>query len=73
MRQERLAGRGQCGALSVAFEQRQAQILLEAADLLGHRGLGDEQALGGPGEVQLLGDGLEVPQRTQMNVHARML
>ncbi len=60
--QERLAGRGQLDAAAGAGQQADAELLLQAGDLLAERGLGDVQAGGGAAEVKLLGDGDEVAQ-----------
>jgi hypothetical protein len=46
----------------VAVEEPGAQIAFQGLDLLGQRGPGDPQPLGGPGEAQLLGDRDEVAQ-----------
>ncbi|AKJ15490.1 hypothetical protein ABB07_37150 [Streptomyces incarnatus] len=67
MRQQRGAGRGEGDRAAVPVEQPHTQVLLEHLDLLGQRGARDEQTLGGPPEVQLLGDGDELPQLTQLH------
>jgi hypothetical protein len=72
-RKEGLAGVGQCDRAAVASEQRESQVSLEQPDLFGERRLGDVQQLGGVREVQLLGDGDEVPQVAQMHLHSRWL
>ena len=41
----------------------------QCADVPGQHGLGDVQALGGATEVQLFGDGDEVPQLAQVKIH----
>jgi hypothetical protein len=49
-------------ARPAAVQQPHAQLALQGLDLEAERRLGDAQALGRPAEVQLLGDGDEVPQ-----------
>ena len=44
-----------------------AELALELADLLRQRRLGDVQPIGGPAEVQLLGDGPEVAKMPQLH------
>ena len=46
-------------------------LLLEPADLLGQRRLGDVLALGGAGEVALVGERDEVPELSQ--IHKQIL
>ena len=65
--QQDRAGLGQLDAAVRAREQLYAQLLLELADLLGDRGLGDVQARGRVAEVPLLGDGDEVPQMSKLH------
>jgi hypothetical protein len=48
-------------------EQRDAQLPLQPADLLAHRRLSDVQALGGPAEMPLLGDGDHVAELAQFH------
>jgi hypothetical protein len=45
-----------------AQEQRRAERLLELADLVAERRLGDVQARGGAAEVKFLRDGQEVAE-----------
>jgi hypothetical protein len=47
---------------AVTREQRDAEARLKRLDLLGEGRRGDMQARGRTAEVQLLGDGYEVPQ-----------
>ena len=65
--QEGRAGRRQLDSPARAGEQRAAQLLLQRADLLAERRLGDVQARGGAAEVQLLGDGDEVTQLAEFH------
>jgi hypothetical protein len=44
------------------------QLVLERPDLAGQHRLGDVQRVGGPAEVQMLGNGQEVPQLAQVQV-----
>jgi hypothetical protein len=48
---ERLAGRGEPGALGYAVQQSGAELFLEPLDLAAQRRLGDVQVGGGPAEV----------------------
>ena len=66
--QERLAGGGQLDPAAGAVQQPAAELLLEPADLLAQRRLGDVQAGRGAAEVQLLGDGDEVTQLAKFHV-----
>ena len=50
-----------------AVEELDAELLLELADLLAYCRLRDVQALRRAAEVQLLGDGDEVPQVTEFH------
>src|SRR3546814_5604719 len=50
-----------------AFDQRHAQFLLQLADLGGERGLADEARRRGAAEVQVLGEGDEVLEVTQVH------
>ena len=50
-----------------ALDQRQANLLLEAADLLRESGLGDVLARRGAGEVLLVGQGHQVAQLAKLH------
>jgi hypothetical protein len=43
---------------------------LQLPDLLGQRGLGDEQPFRRPGEVPFGGDGGEITQQPRVDIHA---
>src|SRR3546814_8917575 len=60
-------GRGQHHLARRAFDQRHAQFLLQLADLGGERGLADEARRRGAAEVQVLGEGDEVLEVTQVH------
>ena len=62
---ERAAGLGGDDAAAGADEQVGAERLLELADLLGDRGLGDAQRLGGGGEGAELERRAEAPDLLQ--------
>ena len=62
-----LAGGGQFDAPRRPDEQCDAEFVLELADLLGQRRLGDVQTLSRAAEVQFLGDRAEVPQVAQLH------
>jgi hypothetical protein len=69
--QKDFPGPGQRDAAAIALQQCDAKAALELLDRPGQRGLGDAEALGGPAEVQLVGDGDEVPQLAGLHdVHA---
>jgi hypothetical protein len=51
---------GQLHGAPAAFEQGDAKLPLQRADLFGKRGLADVERLRGPRETQLLGDREEV-------------
>ena len=51
----------------VTHEQVDTHAALQRLDLLGERGPGDAQPLGGPAEVQFLGDRHEVAQLAQFH------
>ena len=53
----------------VRTNSRAADDRLEALDLLGQRRLGDVQPLSGAGEMLLLGDGDEIAQVSQLEIH----
>lgn len=65
VRQEGAAHRGQPYAARQPFEQGAADGPLQGLDLVGQRGLGDVEQLGGPGEGGLLDDREEVLHLTQ--------
>ena len=48
-------------------EEADLEFALQLPNLLGERRLRDVQSLGGPAEVQFLGDRAEVPQVTQFH------
>src|SRR3954462_8398953 len=50
-----------------AVKQPHPELGLELAYLLGDRGLSDVQSLGRPAEMQLLGDGYEIPEMTKLH------
>ncbi len=64
---EQLAGLGDRHLPSRPLDEREAGLLLEAADLLGERGLGNVLALGGAGEVALVSERNQVPQLPQFH------
>jgi hypothetical protein len=66
-REQRRAGRGQGHRAAVAVEQPHPKVVFEGLDLLRQRGPGDQQPLGGPAEVQLLGHRDEIPQLAQLH------
>jgi hypothetical protein len=51
-------------------EELAAELCLERPDLGREGRLGDVQPLGGAAEVQLLGDGQEVPEMPKLELHA---
>src|SRR5690606_30158769 len=61
------AGVGQRHMPVAALEQAHAQLLLQRLDLLAQWRLGNAQQFGGPAEMQLLGDGDEIAQVTQLH------
>ena len=63
---ECLSGRGEGDSPARPFEQGHAELLFEPADLVTKRGLGDMEPGGGSAEVELLGDGDEVPQQAEI-------
>src|SRR5215472_6242735 len=65
--QEGLALRRELDASTVALQELEPKLALEAANLLAERRLRDEQPLRGPREVELGGDGHEVPQMAQLH------
>ena len=64
-----VAGVGELDPTSRSVEQVDAQLGLELPDRGAQRLLGHVQAGSGSGEVQLLGDGDEVAQQSQVAVH----
>ena len=68
--EQRLAGLGELDAARRAVEQRHADLLLEPGDRGAQRLLGDVHAARGAREVQLLGDGDEVAQVPQLDIHS---
>jgi ribosomal protection tetracycline resistance protein len=71
--QERLAGRGEPHLPAAAFQQSERQRPFQALDLPGERRLGEPEPLGGPAEVQFLGDRDEPAQLGERPVHAGRL
>lgn len=69
--QEHPPGIGQGDRTAGAFQQRRPKAPFELADRPRQRGLRDPEPLRGPSEMQLLGDGDEVPQLPRL--HAVMV
>jgi len=67
MRQQRRTAGGEGDGPAVAVEEADLQVAFERLDLLGQRRAGDAEPCGGAAEVQLFGDGDEVPQLTQLH------
>jgi hypothetical protein len=65
--QQGLAGRGQPDPAPVAEEQALAELGFQAVDLLADGRLRDRDAVGGAGEVALLGDRHEVGELPQFH------
>ena len=65
--QEGLAGRRHLHAPARPREELAAQLVLQQPDLVAQRRLGHVEPLGGAAEVQLLGDGHEVAELTQLH------
>src|SRR4051812_12540691 len=65
--QEDLARRGELDAAAVPDEQGGADLAFQLFDLLAEGRRGDVQALGGPAEMQLLGDTHEVPHLAKLH------
>ena len=64
---QELAGRRERHLPGGAVEQRDVEFVLELADRVGQRGLGDVQLLGGPAEVAGVGHRGEIAQVTQVH------
>ena len=64
---ERLTRLGDRHAPGRPLDQGEPDLLLEPADLLRERGLGDVLARGGPGEVLLVGERHEVAQLAKLH------
>ena len=67
--QEHLAGRGEANLATGAFQQGDAHPAFEQADRAGQRRLRDTEPVGGPSEMQFLGDRDEVAQFPSLDVH----
>jgi hypothetical protein len=68
------AGRGEVNVTAVALEQRDPELVLEPSDLLAKGGLRDVESLGRAAEMQLLSDGNEVLDESQVEpFHRRSL
>src|ERR1700741_2228054 len=52
---------------AITIEESDFEVALQSLDLLGERRTGDVQPVGGPAEVQLLGDSDEVAQLAQLH------
>ena len=66
---EKRASRGsELYSASDALEQRRADLALEVADLTGERRLRDVEPRGRSAEVELVGDGDEVPEVTEFHL-----
>jgi hypothetical protein len=71
--EQHLARGGEADGTGLAHEQRAPEMMLEQSHLPRQGGLGHVQPLGRPGEVELLGDGDEVAEVTQVDVHTEAL
>lgn len=60
-------GVGDCDSATRAHEELDAQLILQLANRMGERGLGDVEPLGSPTEVQFLADRDEVAQMANIN------
>ena len=67
VREQQLAGPRDARPAPEPVEQPHAELVLEGADMLGHRGLGEMQRLGGAGEGGELGDLGEDLELTQIH------
>ncbi len=65
--QVRQACRREFDPAGTADQKVDAEFALELADLLGQRRLGHVQPVGGPAEVEFLGDGAEIAEVTQFH------
>ena len=68
---QRLPGLGELDLSTVALQQLGVQRRLQSLDLLAECRLGEVEAAGGTGEVEFLGDGDEVAQVPQVDVHSQ--
>ena len=68
-REQRLAvgGEGDRALARARLKRSDAELVLEQADLARQRGLGQMQAVGGPGEALLLGHGQGVGELVQLH------
>jgi hypothetical protein len=69
VRQEELTGLGRVGPLADALQQRQADLLLELADLHAHGRLREPELARRPGEAPVARDGGERLQVRELDVH----
>jgi len=69
VRQEGRAVLGQPAPGPGAVQQRRAEVGLQPGDPLGHRLLGHAEAVGGVGEMPVVDDGQEGPDRTEVQLH----
>ena len=69
-RKEFPAGGGKRDRAGTPLEQRMSDLVLQPADLLAQRRLGDPQALRGPAEMQLLGENGERAQLVEADFRA---
>jgi hypothetical protein len=67
---QRPPGLGQRHSAWQPLQQRDPDLSLERPQLLGQRRLRHEQALGGPGDAVLVGDGDQRPEVPKVHVHA---
>ena len=64
---QELSGRSELDPTGSAVEERDAELRFQAPDLLRQRGLRHVQPVRRPAEVELLGDGKEVAQVSQLH------
>ena len=57
----------------VRWKRADSDLGLELSNLLAERWLGDLQSLGGSAEVKVLGDGEEVAQMAELDIHMQNL